>query len=664
MLSHFFENIFLYNICISFLFVIYGLFLVKNNDQCDGKDLLNLFELIQESYFAFFKRCRRSLLQVLLLICLMFILFPLIISSGFNLLPQMFSFLLGATMCSLPGFYCLSVVLKRVPGLFAKTYSYSKETVFALYDFSAGIAFVLLGSVVIGFFVSMVFFGLDSIIGYGLGTLLSTFYLRGTGLLYQVSSMMSQMISKQEFTVPDDQRNPATILSILGRYLGDIIGFSTDILSSLILGYIAVVYSIRSTKIIQLDFVANIPPVLIFMGLSIAILAYLLGALRLKFRHQNILLENVYLTVFFNILFSWFLFDAFMVNNFLFNPYFSYLSGVLGIVVIALVTDFFTNRNYHIVKEIAISSQHGSLVSTLSSINMAYKSNAIYIMVLLSITLSAAYFSGLIGVALSVLGLMSVSLSLILAKVFSSIASNMSFLNDLLDGTFQSFQNVNLLNRLGHTVSVIGNGVSASVGFISSIVILMVFLNINLNVFYLVMDYQLLLGMGFGVVFFYWYSASLMSGVSKSTQGLIKEILRQFKEIPFLTEGKTSVDSFRASDRHSISVFKITAYSGPMMLIVPLFLVACFDSKVLLGFLIGASFLVACSSYNWANFSDMLDTASQQISQGYFGGAESRNFKAINRSKLLGNLFGVVLSPNVLIMLKVLIVVSMIIWVA
>ena len=115
--------------------------------------------------------------------------------------------------------------------------------------------------------------------------------------------------------------------------------------------------------------------------------------------------------------FSWFMFGGM-------NEAISIVAGLIVGLVIGIITEIYTSGDYKSVKEIAAQSETGSATTIISGLAVGMKSTAAPIL-LICVGIFAAYqFSGLYGIALAAVGMLSTTAITVAVDAYGPIADN------------------------------------------------------------------------------------------------------------------------------------------------------------------------------------------------------------------------------------------------
>ncbi len=171
---------------------------------------------------------------------------------------------------------------------------------------------------------------------------------------------------------------------------------------------------------------------------------------------------------------------------------------------------------------------------------------------------------------------------------------------------------------------------------------------------------KVLCGMFAGVLLVFLFCAMTMEAVGRAAYEMVKEVRRQFREIPGIMEGKAKPDYARCVAISTRGAQKEMIAPSLLALIVPVVVGLIFGVSGVLGLLAGG---LACGfgvAIFMANAGGAWDNAKKYIELGNLGGKGSDNHKAAVVGDTVGDPFKDTSGPSLNILIKLMSMVSVV----
>ena len=152
-----------------------------------------------------------------------------------------------------------------------------------------------------------------------------------------------------------------------------------------------------------------------------------------------------------------------------------------------------------------------------------------------------------------------------------------------------------------------------------------------------------------------------MTAVGDAAFDMIKEIRRQFKEIPGLLEGTAKPDTVRCVDIATTAALKRMIPPGLLAVIAPVVVGFGFGAETLGGMLGGALLGCVLLALMMANAGGAWDNAKKYVEKGNLGGKGSDTHKAVVVGDTVGDPFKDTSGPSMNILINVMAIVSLVI---
>jgi K(+)-stimulated pyrophosphate-energized sodium pump len=221
------------------------------------------------------------------------------------------------------------------------------------------------------------------------------------------------------------------------------------------------------------------------------------------------------------------------------------------------------------------------------------------------------------------------------------------------------------LDELGNTTAAIGKGFAIGAAALAALAIISAYIETvaqRLPDFSLqINDPIVLTGMFLGSIFPFLVSSLTMTAVGDAAFEMIREIRRQFKEIPGLLEGTAEPDTARCVDIATTAALKRMIAPGVLAVGAPVVVGFTLGPAALGGMLAGALLGCVLLALTMANAGGAWDNAKKYVEKGNLGGKGSDVHKAVVVGDTVGDPFKDTSGPSMNILINVMAIVSLVI---
>ncbi len=174
------------------------------------------------------------------------------------------------------------------------------------------------------------------------------------------------------------------------------------------------------------------------------------------------------------------------------------------------------------------------------------------------------------------------------------------------------------------------------------------------------MNPKVLCGLFSGALLVFLFSALTMKAVGRAANAMVKEVRRQFKEIPGIMEGTAKPDYARCVAISTAGAQREMVLPSLLALIVPVAVGLLLDVGGVLGLLAGGLTCGFAMAIFMANAGGAWDNAKKWIETGQLGGKGSDNHKAAIVGDTVGDPFKDTSGPSLNILIKLMSMVSVV----
>ena len=347
-----------------------------------------------------------------------------------------------------------------------------------------------------------------------------------------------------------------------------------------------------------------------------------------------------------------------ILSKVFFNGFKEAIAIIFGLIVgllIGVITEVYTSGDYGFVKKIAQQSETGPATTVISGIAVGMQSTAVPI-ILIAIGIIGAYsFSGLYGIALAAVGMLSTTGITVAVDAYGPIADNAGGIAEM-SGLPSEVRNItDKLDAVGNTTAAMGKGFAIGSAALTALALFVSYESgINL------LDYKVIVGMFVGGMLPFLFSAFTMDSVSKAAYKMIEEVRRQFKTIPGILEGKGKPDYTSCVAISTQAALKEMLLPGVMAVLAPLFIGVVLGPAALGGLLGGALVTGVMLAIFMSNSGGAWDNAKKYIEDGNHGGKGSEAHRASVVGDTVGDPFKDTSGPSINILIKLMTIVSLV----
>ncbi|WP_283591531.1 sodium-translocating pyrophosphatase [Clostridium butanoliproducens] len=656
------EQAYLLGIVGGVLAIIFAFYLSKTIvKEKEGNDrMIEIASYIKEGSMAFLRK-EYTYLSV-------FIVIVVILLSIFINFQTGISFLCGAIFSILAGYFGMKIATSaNVRTAEAAKHGISKALSIAFSGGAVmGMSVVGLGTLGISV-IYLVFNGDTSILtGFGLGASSIALFARvGGGIYTKAADVGADIVGKVEAGIPeDDPRNPAVIADNVGDNVGDVAGMGADLFES----YVgSIISAITLGAVVYKDSLNGVAYPIILV--SLGILASLVGTIYVKASKsenpQKSLNAGTYIAG------GLFLLGALFASNMIFGNFRSFFavgSGMIIGILIGQLTEVYTSSDYKSVKKIADQSQTGAGTNIISGMSVGMKSTMGTIL-LVALEILIAYFvmggsnnstMGLYGIALSAIGMLSITGLIVAVDAYGPIADNAGGIAQMSDLPEQVREITDKLDSVGNTTAAKGKGFAIGSAALTSLALFASFAEASNLLEINVLNPITLVGMLVGVMLPFLFSALTMESVGKAANDMVKEVRRQFREIDGIMEGKNTPEYSKCVEISTHAALREMILPGILAIVVPILTGFLFGVEALGGLLSGAVSSGVLMAIMMANAGGAWDNAKKYVEEGHFGGKGSDTHKAAVVGDTVGDPFKDTSGPSMNILIKLMTIISLV----
>ena len=541
--------------------------------------------------------------------------------------------------------------------------------------------------------------------GLGFGASLIAMFMRVSGGIYtKAADVGADIVGKTEAGIPeDDPRNPAVIADNVGDNVGDCAGMGADVYESFVVTAIAAIILAAligaPANLLNLTSSNQLLVLPILLGAA-GIIGSILGGFYIRNSIKkdplgalNIaLIISAVIAIILDLVFTNLLFGTSSFGYYLLA---SAIVGIVVVIVIERVADYFTSYKYPPVRNIAEASQTSAATNFLAGFSTGLQSTAPSAVVLV-VAILVSYYLGYVGsgsnvlmgvysTAIATMSMLSLTGVVMSIDAFGPITDNANGIVEMA-GLEEGVREVtDELDAVGNTTKATTKAFAVMSAALAAISIFEDFENeVNKQILahpalwakyafsstcptsgtcslvFVLTDPLVIVGLFIGSLLPFFFSSFLIQAVQRAAFKMVNEVRRQFKEIPGIMDGTGKPDYSKAVDISTSAALRELAAPALLAVLSPLVVGFILGPLALGGLLIGSVVSGVFLAFMMTNGGAAWDNAKKYIELGNLGGKKSPAHTAAVMGDTVGDPFKDTAGPAINSLIKVLNTISIV----
>ncbi len=665
------------------------------------ENMQNIARAVQEGASAYLTRQFRTLAGFALVAFFLLLLLPVHGDGGFGdwtlKIGRSLAFLAGAVFSGLIGYLGMWLAVRANLRVASAARSGGRDPAMRIaFRTGAHVGMATVGLGLLGASVVVFIFTGDAptiLEGFGFGAAMLAMFMRvGGGIFTKAADVGADLVGKVEQNIPeDDPRNAATIADNVGDNVGDCAGMAADLFESYAVTLVA---SLILGKAAFGEYGLVFPLIVPAIGVITAIIGIFLTRPRPGENGLKTINRSFYLSAGISAVLCAIASFVYLPSSFaglnvadltftgpIDDPRVVALGSVIiGIVLAAVIlslTGYYTGTEDRPVRDVGKTSLTGAATVILSGISLGLES-AVYTAIVIGAAVYGAFLLGgsgviaLFAIALAGCGLLTTVGVIVAMDTFGPVSDNAQGIAEMsgdVDG--EGAKILTELDAVGNTTKAITKGIAISTAVLAATALFGSYTDAIRTVLgdryaefteqTVVFAPQTLVGLILGAAVVFLFSGLAISAVGRAAGAVVREVRRQFREIPGIMEGTGKPEYGRVVDICTRDSLRELATPGLLALLAPVAVGFGLGAPALAGYLAGAIATGTLMAVFLANSGGAWDNAKKLVEDGHHGGKGSPAHEATVIGDTVGDPFKDTAGPAINPLIKVMNLVAVLI---
>ena len=503
-----------------------------------------------------------------------------------------------------------------------------------------------------------------SMVGVLFGASLMSLFARvGGGIYTKGADVGADLVGKVEAGIPeDDPRNPAVIADNVGDNVGDCAGMAADLFET----YVVTAVAAMLLAFLIAPVTTQFPNAILYplIVCAWAIVATIVGAMFVRMRPGGSIMGALYqglgVTTAVGVI-GLYVLDALFMGG---NPgiFIATVIGLVVMILIVVITDYYTSSKYSPVRRIADASQAGAGPTVITGLSVGLQSAWLPGLVIVSAILGSyaavgwtgAWGSiqvnaelGLYGIGLAAASMLAVTGMIISIDAFGPITDNAGGIAEMANLPPEARAVTDPLDAVGNTTKAVTKGYAIGSAVLAALALFAAYTFAAAQYAYpslwqvspdlawsaftshLQIDNPLVVtGLVVGAVLPFFFTSFLMNAVGVAAQAIVFEVRRQFREIAGIMAGTAKPEYGKCVEIVTGVALRQLAVPAALGVVTPVLVGFLLGPDALAGLLLGVILSGFPLALTMTTGGGAWDNGKKYIEEGHYGGKHSDAHKA------------------------------------
>lgn len=446
---------------------------------------------------------------------------------------------------------------------------------------------------------------LEVLAGFSLGAESIALFARvGGGIYTKAADVGADLVGKVEAGIPeDDPRNPATVADNVGDNVGDVAGMGADLFGSYVATILATM--VLGREVISDDSFGGTAPILLPMVIAgLGLLFSIVGTFFVRISGEKssvmaALNRGNWGSIILTAVASYFLIMWMLPETMSFergdvlltidrmNVFWAIVLGLVVGALMSIITEHYTSIGRKPVDSIVQKSGTGHATNVIGGLAVGMESTFLPILVLAAGIFGAFELAGLYGVAIAAAGMMATTAMQLAIDAFGPIADNAGGIAEMSGLPKEVRERTDNLDAVGNTTAATGKGFAIASAALTALALFAAYVGLAGITAIDIYKANVLAMLFVGGMIPFLFSSLAISAVGKAAMDMVKEVRRQFKEIPGIMEGTGKPEYEKCVEISTQASIREMIAPGALALLSPVIVGFLFGPEALGGLLAG-----------------------------------------------------------------------------